>query len=273
MRPRGWLFLVVAVLAVLGLGLAALAGWGSPNAPRGPFGTMLPAVTLTTVVVAGLLDGINPCAFTVLLLLISALLVAVQGSTPQGAIALRARVVGLGSIYIAAVFLTYLALGVGLLAAAGLFTQYHVPARVGAVLSITFGLWMLKDVFLPGMGPRLQAPVAVGRWAKEAARRMTVPALVVSGFLIGLCTVPCSGAVYLAVLSLLAAQPSALQGFAYLVLYNVMFILPLLGILVIASTRPLLNRLARWNLHHKEQVRLALGSGVVLMGLAILATV
>ena len=72
---------------------------------------------------------------------------------------------------------------------------------------------------------------------------------------------------------LLAAQPSALQGFAYLVLYNVMFILPLLGILAIASTRPLLNRLARWNLHHKEQVRLALGSGVVLMGLAILATV
>jgi hypothetical protein len=31
--------------------------------------------------------------------------------------------------------------------------------------------------------------------------------------------------------------------------------------------------LAHWNLHHKEWVRLALGSGVVVMGLLILATV
>ena len=39
-----------------------------------------------------------------------------------------------------------------------------------------------------------------------------------------------------------------------------------------AST-PTLNRLAHWNLHHKEWVRLALGGGVVAMGLLILATV
>jgi len=42
---------------------------------------------------------------------------------------------------------------------------------------------------------------------------------------------------------------------------------------VAASARPTLNRLAHWNLHHKEWVRLALGSGVVAMGLVILATV
>lgn len=102
---------------------------------------------------------------------------------------------------------------------------------------------------------------------------MTIPALVVGGFLIGLCTVPCSGAVYLAVLSLLAAQGSALTGFAYLLLYNLMFILPLVAVLVLASSRPTLNRLAHWNIHHREWIRLALGSGVVMMGLLILATV
>lgn len=91
--------------------------------------------------------------------------------------------------------------------------------------------------------------------------------------LIGLCTVPCSGAVYLAVLSLLAAQPSALAGFGYLVLYNAMFVLPLVGILLLASARPALNRLARWNLHHSERVRLGLGMGVVVMGFVILLTV
>ena len=64
-----------------------------------------------------------------------------------------------------------------------------------------------------------------------------------------------------------------MTGFLYLVLYNVMFILPLVVVLLAASSRPTLNRLAHWNLHHKEWVRLALGAGVALMGLVILATV
>jgi cytochrome c-type biogenesis protein len=88
-----------------------------------------------------------------------------------------------------------------------------------------------------------------------------------------LCTVPCSGAVYLGVLSLLALQPTAMLGYGYLLLYNIVFILPLIVILILASAKPTLNRLAHWNLHHKEWVRLALGSGVVAMGMIILATV
>jgi cytochrome c biogenesis protein CcdA len=178
-----------------------------------------------------------------------------------------------GSIYIAAIFLTYLALGVGILATADIFVRGHISARLGAVAAIGLGLWMMKDYFLPEIGPRLAAPARVGELARQAARRMTGPALAAGGVLIGLCTVPCSGAVYLAVLSLLAAQPDALVGFGYLVLYNVMFILPLVAILIAASARPTLNRLAHWNLHHRERVRLVLGSGVVVMGLVILATV
>lgn len=84
---------------------------------------------------------------------------------------------------------------------------------------------------------------------------------------------PCRGAVYLAVLALLTAQPSASTGFAYLLLYNLMFILPLVAVLIMTSSRPTLNWLAHWNLHYKEWVRLALGSAVVVMGLFILATV
>jgi cytochrome c-type biogenesis protein len=57
------------------------------------------------------------------------------------------------------------------------------------------------------------------------------------------------------------------------VLYNLVFILPLVVMLVAAASRPTLNRIAHWNLHHKEAVRLALGSGVVVMGLLILLTV
>ncbi len=48
---------------------------------------------------------------------------------------------------------------------------------------------------------------------------------------------------------------------------------PRIVILIAASARPTLNRVAHWNLHHKEAVRLVLGGGVVVMGLLILITV
>lgn len=264
--------IILAILAVVGLGAVALTGWWHPNAPAEAMQMYLPKITLPAVILAAAVDGINPCAFTVLLLFITAMLATMQADG-QTISAIRGRMLAQGGIYIAAIFLTYLALGVGLLKTLDIFTREHLPARLGALVAILFGLWMLKDFFLPDLGWRLQAPSRVGTWARDAAKKASIPALVVGGFLIGLCTVPCSGAVYLGVLSLLALQPSAMVGYGYLVLYNLIFILPLVLILVAAAARPTLNRLAHWNLHHKEWVRLALGGGVVVMGLLILATV
>lgn len=264
--------IILSALAIVALGAIALTGLWHPNAPTEAMQMYLPTITLPAVIVAAAVDGINPCAFTVLLLFITAMLATMQAGG-QGINAIRVRLLSQGSIYIAAIFLTYLALGVGLLKTLDFFTREHLPARFGALAASLFGLWMLKDFFLPDLGWRLQAPPQVGTMAREMAKKATVPALIVGGFLIGLCTVPCSGAVYLGVLSLLALQPSALLGYSYLVLYNLIFVLPLVIILIAASARPTLNRLAHWNLHHKEWVRLVLGGGVVVMGLLILATV
>ena len=263
---------VISILSLIALGAIALTGLWHPNAPIEAMQKYLPQITLPAVLVAGVVDGINPCAFTVLLLFVTALTSTLQAGEANVK-AMRVRLLGMGGIYIAAVFLTYLALGVGLLKSLDFFTRQHVPARFGALLAILFGLWMLKDYFLSEVGWRLQAPGRIGVVARQMGKKATLPALMVGGFLIGLCTVPCSGAVYLGVLSLLALQPTALQGYAYLVLYNVVFILPLIVILIAASARPTLNRVAHWNLHHKEGVRLVLGGGVVAMGLLILATV
>lgn len=266
-------FFILSLLAVLALGAVALTGFWHPSAPAEAMQMYLPKITLPTVIVAAAVDGINPCAFTVLLLFITAILATLQVGAQAKINEIRLRLVGMGAVYIAAIFLTYLALGVGLLKSMDFFTRQHFPARFGALLAILFGLWMIKDYFLPELGWRLQAPGRVGQIARQAAKQATIPALIVGGFLIGLCTVPCSGAVYLAVLSLLALQPTALLGYGYLVLYNVIFVLPLVVILVAASARPTLNRLAHWNLHHKEWVRLILGSGVVAMGLLMLVLV
>ncbi len=269
-RPRD--ITILSLLTIVAFGAIAFAGWWHPNAPDTSMQMYLPQITLPTVIIAGLVDGINPCAFTVLLLFITTLTTTLkigeQNITP-----LRARLIGTGGIYIAAVFLTYLALGVGLLNSLSFFTQQHLPARISALIAVLLGLWMLKDYFIPEIGWRLQAPAQLGTLAREMGKKVTVPALILGGFLIGLCTVPCSGAVYLAVLSLLALQSTALLGYLYLVLYSIVFILPLVSVLLVAASRPTLNRIAHWNLHHKEWVRLVLGGGVVVMGLLILATV
>ncbi|MBX3063307.1 MAG: cytochrome C biogenesis protein [Anaerolineae bacterium] len=263
---------LLSILIVAALGAVALARLWNPNTSSNAMQSYLPTVTLPTVIAAGIVDGINPCAFTVLLLFITALTTTLKVGE-QNNKALRSRLLDMGSIYIAAIFLTYLALGIGLLKTFDIFTKQHLPARIGALVAVLLGLWMLKDYFLPEVGWRLQAPASISRIAHRMGHKASIPALVIGGFLIGLCTVPCSGAVYLAVLSLLALQPTALLGYGYLLLYNMVFILPLVVILIGASSRPTLNHLAHWNLHHKEWVRLVLGAGVVVMGLLILATV
>jgi cytochrome c-type biogenesis protein len=260
------------ILAVVVLGAVAIVGVLHPTAPDPELRRYLPALTLFTVVSAGLLDGVNPCAFTVLLLLVAALLASTQAGSYTAA-GLRGRVVLLGSVYVGAVFVTYLALGVGLVGAGRLFTGSHLPSRLGAFAAVLLGLWMIKDVLLPEVGPRLEAPHQLTVRAKEIARRGSVPALVVGGILIGLCTIPCSGAIYLAVLSLLAAEANPLRAYSYLVLYNVLFVAPLLAILLIASSRKGLAHLARWQERHRERVRFILGTSVIALGLTLLVII
>jgi cytochrome c biogenesis protein CcdA len=153
------------------------------------------------------------------------------------------------------------------------FSRAHISARVAALAAVLLGLWLLKDFFLPGWGPRLQAPAKVGELIARTGRKATVPALAVGGMLIALCTVPCSGAVYLAVLALLAAQPSAAAGYGYLLVYNLVFIAPLVGILLAAGSRPALTQVKRWHTYHGRSLRLVLGALSVLLGLLVLAMV
>jgi cytochrome c biogenesis protein CcdA len=179
----------------------------------------------------------------------------------------------LGSVYISGIFVTYLTLGLGLLSAASFFSRTHAVSRFAALVAIGLGLLLLKEALLPELGTLLAVPAGLHEPMRKWARATTVPGLFGAGVLVGLCTVPCSGAIYLAVLALLAAQATRLEGSAYLVIYNLAFVVPLVVILVAASSRPLLNRLGHWQLHHRGGLRLALGTLTVLLGLGILLVV
>ena len=90
---------------------------------------------------------------------------------------------------------------------------------------------------------------------------------------VGLCTVPCSGNVYLAVLALLSSRTDLGEAVAYLAVYNVAFVVPLVALLLAVSTPPVMRALTRWQLHNRAGLKLALGLTTAVVALATLAVI
>jgi cytochrome c-type biogenesis protein len=94
--------------------------------------------------------------------------------------------------------------------------------------------------------------------------------MLLAGVLVGICTVPCSGAVYLSIITVLHASGGGPVGLALLALYNVAFILPLLIFLLAVSNRRVLGTLGRWNKSNGAVVKSILAFGVVAMSFGLL---
>ena len=244
----------------------------------------LPELSLPAIVAAGFLDGFNPCAFGVLILFATfalglaaqqSLATAGAGVAPDTRAASR-TVLGLGSIFVAGVLVTYFLLGLGLITAVAGLTNFggnHLPSRIAALIAIGLGLWMVRDVLLPDASWKLEAPHALHGRMRSWARTSSPVALFGGGVLIGLCTVPCSGAVYLAVVALLGASGTLAAGLGGLALYNLAYITPLVALLVLASRPGLIRVVNRWHLEHATGTKLVLAIMVLALGFAILVTV
>ncbi len=226
-------------------------------------------LTLPVVVAAALVDGLNPCAFAVLLAFVGAVLLLLERSSARGA---RWMLWRTGSAFILGVFAAYLALGLTGLSVLRSLAAGHRVGRGAGLVAVALGLLTLQEALVPEWGLRLHAPAALAQRVRTVATRGSLPAVGLGGALVGLCTVPCSGAVYLAVLGLLASWSSSLQGLAYLVLYNAVFVLPLVALLAAASSRPVFQTVARWQLHHRQSLKFGLGSVAVAVGLLLLAS-
>ncbi|MBI2048387.1 MAG: hypothetical protein HYT30_00450, partial [Parcubacteria group bacterium] len=91
------------------------------------------------------------------------------------------------------------------------------------------------------------------------------------GALVGVCEFPCTGGPYLLVLGLLHDQNTYLSGLGYLALYNLIFILPLVIILLLGSNQTLLGKLQLWKKERTGAMRLFGGLAAVALGLIILS--
>jgi len=219
-------------------------------------GKMIPIVLST-----GFLDGINPCALAVLLFFIAFLYTIKKTKT---------SIWKMGIAYIFAIFVAYFLIGLGLIKAI-IFSGYpHFFASMGGYLMIVLGLLNIAGFILPKANFSLGIPSFSKAYLKKWMYKATVPAALVTGFLVGLCTFPCSGGMYVAVIGLLAAKTTYAKGLLYLVLYNIMFVMPLVIILVAASSRKVVDRIESWEKSQSKVLKLFLGLVMIALGLAIL---
>ena len=216
---------------------------------------LLPAVLLT-----GLVDGINPCAMAILLFFITFLFTIRKA---------RAAIARMGLVYIACVYIVYFLVGLGLLRATSL-VQGHWLGQVGAGLLILFGLTNLLGAIFPKFPIRLELPEIGKEGLKNWMYRATLPATIVLGTLMGLESFPCSGGPYVAILGLLGSQTGFWEGFGYLALYNLMFIMPLVIILILALNPVMGAKIQAWERASSHKVRGITGGVMALIGLVLL---
>ncbi|NJD77829.1 MAG: hypothetical protein FIB08_12165 [Candidatus Methanoperedens sp.] len=221
-------------------------------------------LTLPLVIIAGLVDGFNPCAFAVLLLFITFTMGMLQMQADY-----RYGLMKVGSIYISGIFVTYVLIGVGFLSAISFFSATHAVGRAAALISMLLGVILMKDYFVPG-GFGLAIPGSMHTTINTWIKKTSAPGVFGAGVLVGLCTVPCSGGIYLAVIGLLSIQTTLAQGILYLLIYNLMLIVPLVAVLLASSNRVVVDKMVAWQSANKKMVRLIMGLFMVAMGFVIL---
>ena len=217
-------------------------------------------LTLPIVVGTAIIDSINPCAIGVLILLVATLLQMTHD---------RKKMLFLGTIYIAVVYVTYLLAGLGLIWFQGFLIQQGLSIYLGVflgLLMIALGIVEIKDFFWYGKGFSLSIPPQYAELIKEKSKDVTVAGAVFLGALVAMVELPCTGGPYLAITAVLAKQfdPAA---FIYLVIYNFIFVLPLIIILLLAYSGVAINVMKDWKQSNRKWMRL--GAGLLLLGLGV----
>jgi len=204
-----------------------------------------------TIIGAGLIDGINPCAFSTIIIFVLYLTFSAYK---------RGLILKVGIIFALAVFLAYLLIGLGLLEFVRQLRflpklRRAIPLFSG-ILAFVLGFLSLYDFYKIKKEKlkeiTLQLPDAIKDtikkliWKKLKKEHYLISALVI-GFLVGVLEFPCTGQVYFPIVLALRHVPSLhVHVFGYLLLYNFMFIIPLLVVFAFVYWGTTSDRLIRF---------------------------
>lgn len=217
-------------------------------------------ITIPLIIGSAAIDSINPCAIAVLVFLIVYLL----------AMKSRKKMLQIGLIYVFFVFLTYLLAGLGLF---GFIQSVHITKFIyylAAAFSIILGLINIKDAILKNPKPLLAISEARHATIQKYIQKASLPAAIVLGILVAMFELPCTGGVYFAILSLLARNDTLIQAIFYLVIYNLIFVLPLVAILLAAYYGLSPEKIENWRQGSKRALRFIIGLALVGIGTIML---
>lgn len=212
------------------------------------------------VVLAGLLDGINPCAFATIIFFLSYLRVARR--SPR-------EILLVGLAFITAVFVAYFAVGLGL---SHLVARLEAFAwvrtwlnRVLALVALVLAWLSFRDGLKALRGKAGESTLQLPEFLKTRIRSVIrvqaksahfIIAAFASGVIISLLELACTGQVYLPTIVYMMKQGS-LTAAGYLLLYNVAFVLPLIVIFVLAWLGMTSEALIAWQKQRTATVRFA----------------
>jgi hypothetical protein len=244
----------------------------SPGLIRKRFG----GFTLSAVLAAGLIDGMNPCAISTLVFFMSLLAVSKVR---------KRRLVLLGVSFCLASFLTYLALGFGLFRVLHLFSKFTLLRSaaewgMAAVLLLLAAL-SFRDAFRfrkTGRADDVTLQLSIGmkkRIHQVMHRGLGSASLLLGGLFIGTAVTAlesvCTGQVYVPTLVLILKDSSFSEGRAwlFLLLYNLLFIVPLVTVFIAVYFGLRTETLLDWSRRNVVRSKLLLGLFFVLMAALI----
>ena len=180
-------------------------------------------IELTWMVILGaaLVDSVNPCTIAVMVMLLGVIL-ATEG---------RKKVLLASITFITVIFLAYVLMGLGILRAISTTGATNIFYAVVTVAALLLAIMEINAYFRykPGFFS-VEMPIFLRPHVKKVMKGATsIPGVAVAALFCSFFLLPCSSGPYLMVLGMIA-KAVTLQSLFYLVVYNLVFILPMVVI-------------------------------------------
>lgn len=215
-----------------------------------------------------LADSVNPCAIAILTMILVSILI----ENPTN----RKRVLYSGLAFIAAIYLSYLFYGTIIVQFFKIFAvflrEYSVLIYKGlALFAILIGVLNIKDYFKYKKGSLLtEMPLFMRPKVKRIIKKITSPGgAFIIGFIVTLFLLPCTMGPYI-IASGLLAEINFITALAWLLYYNILFVLPMLIItlLVYFGFREV-EEVSGWKERNIKKLHLIAGILLTLVGIAL----
>ena len=246
-------------------------GVASATASETVAGGIRLSLRLPVILLAGFVDGLNPCSF--------AIMISLAGILAIGGRKRRARILG-GLSFCLGSFVTYMLMGLGLMQAlkalSGLRVLHNIVMSILALTLFVLSFLSFRDALrfhkipvfsvvtlkLPEGIKYLIRQIAISSWSG--------PAVAITGFgcafLVTLLDALCTGQVYVPVLALLAKEQHSIRALVLLALYNLAFVAPLIVVFVLTAKTTDAFQMAKWSSRNVVPSKIFLGLIFAVLG-------